>query len=143
MILAIDTLLQGVLLGGLYALFAAGLSLIFGVMRVVNLAHGDMIVLAAFLIFAIAQAFGVGLGVALLIAIPAMFAIGYAVQSVLLNRVVGKDILPPLLVTLACRSSPRTACWRSSPRTAGVCPPADWKTPRLRWRPAWRSASCR
>jgi len=99
MILAVDTLLQGVLLGGLYALFAAGLSLIFGVMRVVNLAHGDMIVLAAFLIFAIAQAFGVGLGVALLIAIPAMFAIGYAVQFVLLNRVVGRDILPPLLVT--------------------------------------------
>jgi branched-chain amino acid transport system permease protein len=99
MILAVDTVLQGVLLGGLYALFAAGLSLIFGVMRVVNLAHGDMIVLAAFLIFAIAQAFGVGLGVALLIAIPAMFAIGYGVQIVLLNRVVGKDILPPLLVT--------------------------------------------
>jgi len=99
MILAVDTLLQGVLLGGLYALFAAGLSLIFGVMRVVNLAHGDMIVLAAFLIFAIARAFGVGLGVALLIAIPAMFAIGYAVQFVLLNRVVGRDILPPLLVT--------------------------------------------
>ena len=99
MILAVDTVLQGVLLGGLYALFAAGLSLIFGVMRVVNLAHGDMIVLAAFLIFAIAQAFGVGLGVALLIAIPAMFAIGYGVQFVLLNRVVGKDILPPLLVT--------------------------------------------
>jgi len=99
MILAVDTLLQGVLLGGLYALFAAGLSLIFGVMRVVNLAHGDMIVLAAFLIFAIAQAFGVRLGVALLIAVPAMFAIGYGVQFVLLNRVVGKDILPPLLVT--------------------------------------------
>ena len=99
MILAVDTVLQGVLLGGLYALFAAGLSLIFGVMRVVNLAHGDMIVFAAFLIFAIAQALGVGLGVALLIAIPAMFAIGYGLQFVLLNRVVGKDILPPLLVT--------------------------------------------
>ena len=99
MILAVDTVLQGVLLGGLYALFAAGLSLIFGVMRVVNLAHGDMIVLAAFLIFAIAQALGVGLGVALLIAIPAMFAIGYGLQFFLLNRVVGKDILPPLLVT--------------------------------------------
>jgi branched-chain amino acid transport system permease protein len=99
MILAVDTVLQGVLLGGLYALFAAGLSLIFGVMRVVNLAHGDMIVLAAFLIFAIAQTLGVGLGVALLIAIPAMFAIGYGLQFVLLNRVVGKDILPPLLVT--------------------------------------------
>jgi branched-chain amino acid transport system permease protein len=99
MIVAVDTVLQGVLLGGLYALFAAGLSLIFGVMRVVNLAHGDMIVFAAFLIFAIAKALGVGLGVALLIAVPAMFAIGYGLQFVLLNRVVGKDILPPLLVT--------------------------------------------
>jgi branched-chain amino acid transport system permease protein len=99
MILAVDTLLQGVLLGGLYALFAAGLSLIFGVMRVVNLAHGDLIVFAAFLIFTIVQTFGVGLAVALLIAVPAMFAIGYGLQFVLLNRVVGKDILPPLLVT--------------------------------------------
>ena len=49
----IDTLLQGILLGGLYALFAAGLSLIFGIMRLVNLAHGDLIVLAAFLILAL------------------------------------------------------------------------------------------
>ena len=45
----IDTILQGVLLGGLYALFALGLSLIFGIMRLVNLAHGDLIVLGAFL----------------------------------------------------------------------------------------------
>ena len=52
----VDTLLQGVLLGGLYALFATGLSLIFGIMRLVNLAHGDLIVLAAFLILALAGA---------------------------------------------------------------------------------------
>ena len=43
----INTIIQGILLGGLYALFAAGLSLIFGIMRLVNLAHGDLIVLAA------------------------------------------------------------------------------------------------
>ncbi len=52
----IDTLLQGVLLGGLYALFATGLSVIFGVMRLVNLAHGDLIVLGAFLMLAAAAA---------------------------------------------------------------------------------------
>ena len=46
----IDTIIQGVLLGGLYALFAAGLSLVFGIMRLVNLAHGDLIVFAAYLI---------------------------------------------------------------------------------------------
>ena len=50
----LDALIQGVLLGGLYALFAAGLSLMFGVMRLVNLAHGDLIVLAAFAILVVA-----------------------------------------------------------------------------------------
>ena len=48
----IDTLLQGILLGGLYSLYATGLSVIFGIMRLVNLAHGDLIVLGAFLILA-------------------------------------------------------------------------------------------
>ena len=99
MIFAIDTLLQGVLLGGLYALFAAGLSLIFGVMRLVNLAHGDVIVLAAFALLALAEFLGLGLGIAMLVTLPAMFALGYGVQYLLLNRVIGKDILPPLLIT--------------------------------------------
>ena len=51
----LDALIQGVLLGGLYALFAAGLSLMFGVMRLVNLAHGDLIVLAAFAILVVGR----------------------------------------------------------------------------------------
>ena len=96
---ALDTVLQGVLLGGLYALFAAGLSIIFGVMRLVNLAHGDMIVLAAFLIFALAHSLGLPLWLALAVALPLMFALGYGLQRVVLNRVVGRDILPPLLIT--------------------------------------------
>ena len=54
----LDTLVQGVLLGGLYALFAAGLSLVFGIMRLVNLAHGDLIVLAAYLILVVVTALG-------------------------------------------------------------------------------------
>jgi len=95
----IDTILQGVLLGGLYALFALGLSLIFGIMRLVNLAHGDLIVLGAFVIFALAQALGVGVFLAFLLAAPIMFAIGYALQAGMLNRTLGRDILPPLLVT--------------------------------------------
>ena len=99
MIAALDTLIQGVLLGGLYALFAAGLSLIFGVMRLVNLAHGDMIVLAAFLILTLAHGLGLGVVPALLITLPPMYALGYGLQYFLLNRVVGKDILPPLLIT--------------------------------------------
>jgi len=95
----IDTILQGVLLGGLYALFALGLSLIFGIMRLVNLAHGDLIVLGAFVIFALAQALGLGVFLAFLLAAPIMFAIGYALQAGMLNRTLGRDILPPLLVT--------------------------------------------
>lgn len=95
----LDTILQGVLLGGLYALFAAGLSLVFGVMRLVNLAHGDLIVLAAFVILALVTALGVSPFVGALIAAPLMFAAGWALQYFLLNRALGKDILPPLLVT--------------------------------------------
>jgi branched-chain amino acid transport system permease protein len=95
----IDALIQGVLLGGLYALFAAGLSLIFGVMRLVNLAHGDLIVLAAFVILVVADRFGLDPFVAVLIALPVLFVIGFALQYVLLNRTLGPDLLPPLLVT--------------------------------------------
>lgn len=95
----LDTILQGVLLGGLYALFAAGLSLVFGIMRLVNLAHGDLIVLAAFLILVLVTTLGLNPFVAALIAMPLMFAIGWGLQYFLLNHTLGKDILPPLLVT--------------------------------------------
>jgi branched-chain amino acid transport system permease protein len=94
----IDTLLQGVLIGGLYSLYATGLSVIFGIMRLVNLAHGDLIVLGAFLILAATSA-GVPLIVACALVVPIMFALGYALQSLLLNRALGRNILPPLLIT--------------------------------------------
>ena len=90
---------QGVLLGGLYALFAAGLSLIFGVMRLVNIAHGDLIILAAYLCLTTTVMLGVHPFAALLIVMPAMAGIGYVLQRGILNRTLGPDILPPLLVT--------------------------------------------
>lgn len=95
----IDTLVQGVLLGGLYALFAAGLSLVFGIMRLVNLAHGDLIVFGAYLILILVMMTGLNPFAAVLLAAPVMFALGWALQRFVLNRVQGKDILPPLLVT--------------------------------------------
>jgi branched-chain amino acid transport system permease protein len=95
----LDTILQGILLGGLYALFAAGLSLVFGIMRLVNLAHGDLIVLAAFLILVLVSTLGFNPFLAALIAAPLMFGVGYLLQYHLLNRTLGKDMLPPLLVT--------------------------------------------
>lgn len=95
----LDTILQGVLLGGLYALFAAGLSLVFGIMRLVNLAHGDLIVVAAFLILVLVTGLGLNPFLAALVAMPVMFAAGWALQYFILNRTLGDDILPPLLVT--------------------------------------------
>lgn len=95
----VNTIVQGVLLGGLYALYAAGLSLIFGVMRLINLAHGDLIVLAAFVLLSMSTALGLPLPIALLILIPVAFVAGWALQRFLLNRTLGDDILLPLLVT--------------------------------------------
>ncbi len=95
----LDTLVQGMMLGGLYALFAAGLSLVFGIMRLVNLAHGDLIVLGAYLILGIGTATGLNPFLAAALALPVMFALGWVLQTALLNRVLGDDILPPLLVT--------------------------------------------
>ena len=88
------------MLGGLYALFATGLSLSFGVMRLVNIAHGDLIILAAFLGLVVVETTGMGPFAALLIVVPVMAALGYALQLGLFNRtLVGDDIMPPLLVT--------------------------------------------
>src|SRR5580693_3871177 len=71
-------------------MFAAGLSLIFGVMRLVNIAHGDLIVLAAYVALVTTQTLGIG---------PLTALIGYALQWFVLNRTLGDDLLPPLLVT--------------------------------------------
>ena len=86
-------------MGGLYAMFAAGLSLIFGIMRLVNIAHGDLIVLAAYLALVATETLGIGPLAALLIVAPGMALIGYALQRLVLNRTLGDDLLPPLLVT--------------------------------------------
>jgi len=95
----LDTLLQGALLGGRYALMAVGLSLAFGVMRLVNVAHGDFIVLAAYLALVTVDALGLHPLAASVIVVPTMAALGYAVQRGLLNRAVGRDIMPALLIT--------------------------------------------
>jgi branched-chain amino acid transport system permease protein len=95
----LDTIVQGILLGGLYALFATGLSLIFGVMRLVNLAHGDFSILAAFLAVVAVQALDVNPLLALVLVAPVMALVGYALQRLVLNRLLGRGILPAVLVT--------------------------------------------
>lgn len=95
----VNIIIQGVLLGGLYALFAAGLSLMFGVMRFINIAHGDFIVIAAYLMLISVMTLGLHpvLGIALVVVV--MGVVGYLGQRILLNRVLDEDILPTVLVT--------------------------------------------
>lgn len=95
----VNAVVQGILVGGLYALFAAGLSLIFGVMRLVNIAHGDLIVLAAYVGYVVLLAVDVNPLFALVAVVPVMAAAGYLLQRGVLNHTLGRDILPPLLVT--------------------------------------------
>jgi branched-chain amino acid transport system permease protein len=95
----VNAVVQGILLGGLYALFATGLSLMFGIMRVVNLAHGDVVILAAFLGVVVVALTGVHPFGSLAVVVPLMFALGYGLQRGLLARTLDRGVLPPLLVT--------------------------------------------
>lgn len=107
----INPIVQGVLIGGLYALFAAGLSLIFGVMRLVNIAHGDLIVLAAYLAFSLVGLTGLNPLVCLALVVPLMGLLGYALQMGMLNRVSGGDVLPPLIVTFGLSILIQNGLW--------------------------------
>jgi len=95
----VNILLQGVLLGALYALFAMGQSLVFGVMRLTNTAHGDFIVLLVFVLFVLTNLAHMPLWVAVPVLIGIAFCAGYALQYTVLNRVSGRDPLPSLVVT--------------------------------------------
>ncbi|MGH6680028.1 MAG: branched-chain amino acid ABC transporter permease, partial [Bradyrhizobium sp.] len=95
----LNQIVQGVLHGGLYAMFAVGLSLSVGVMRLVNIAHGDLIVLLCFFLFSLSTALGISPFLATLIILPPAFIAGYVLQRVLFQRIVGKNILPVILVT--------------------------------------------
>jgi branched-chain amino acid transport system permease protein len=95
----INQLVQGVLLGGLYTLFATGLSFSAGVMRFVNIAHGDFIVLACFALLTMTTTLGLHPVVAMVLLLPTAFAVGFMLQRFLLQRVVGEKILMVILVT--------------------------------------------
>ncbi len=95
----INTIVQGVMAGGLYAMFAVGLALIFGVMKLVNIAHGDLIVLSAYVALIVTQTLGLNPLVSLILVIPVMALIGYILQRGIFNRTLGGDLMPPLLVS--------------------------------------------
>lgn len=97
--LSFNTLIQGMLLGGLYMLYGTGLSLTFGVMRTVNLAHGDFITLAAYCSLVTTLIAGLSPLLSLIIVVPILFIAGFALQRGILNRMLGKGLMPPLLIT--------------------------------------------
>jgi branched-chain amino acid transport system permease protein len=95
----LNIIIQGSLLGGIYGLFAIGLSLSFGIMRLVNIAHGDLIVLSAYVALVVGEATGIDPISSLIFVVPVMFVLGYALQRGLLNMTLTGGLLPPLLVT--------------------------------------------
>ncbi len=95
----IDTLIQGVLLGGFFALSGLGLSLSFGIMKIVNIAHGDFMVVGAYLGVVVVGLIGVNPLIAIVFIAPAMFLLGYVLQKTILNRAVDGSELTPLLIT--------------------------------------------
>lgn len=91
-------IVNGILLGGLYAVVAIGMSTMFGIVKLVNLAHGDLMILASFLSMTLVTWLGINPLVSLIVVIPVMYFVGFFVQGYLLNRVLGKEMEPPLLV---------------------------------------------
>ena len=87
----VNAIVQGILLGGLYALFATGLSLAFGVMRFVNLAHGDLAILAAYMALSISTGLSINPLTTLVIIVPGALVVGYLLQRLVFDKVVGVD----------------------------------------------------
>lgn len=95
----VNAVVQGVLLGGLYALLACGLSLIFGVMRIINLAHGDLAILFAFVLTFFSDQLGLPPALGLIVVLPLAALFGYLLQRGILSRSLRSSELSPLLAT--------------------------------------------
>ena len=95
----LNAVLQGVFLGAFYAVLACGLSIMFGVMRIINLAHGDIAVLGAYIVFVVVERSGVSAFIAFAVALPVMVVLGYVLQLTVLERSLKAGILTPLLAT--------------------------------------------
>ena len=95
----VNAVVQGIFLGAFYAVLACGLSIMFGVMRIINLAHGDVAVLGAYVVFVIVDSTGMSPFAAFIVALPVMIVLGYVLQLTVLERSLKSGILTPLLAT--------------------------------------------
>ena len=94
----ISPIIMGILLGGLYALIALGLSMVFGVMRLINLAHGDLVILSSYLSFMLLSKFGIDPILSLIFTIPVLFALGFLIQHFLMRRAYAISDEAPLII---------------------------------------------
>lgn len=116
----LDAVVQGVLLGGMYAQYALGMTLMFGVMRIVNVAHGDLLVLLALLAITLSAAFGFGPFALVLLLAPLAAALGWLLQKLVLDRVLGSDPLPSLIATFGLSIALQNLMlqlWSADPRS--------------------------
>lgn len=118
----LDGLVQGLLLGGLYAQYALGMALMFGVMRIVNISHGDLMILLALIGISLASAFLLGPWSVLAILVALGAGLGFLLQRLILNRVVGADPLPSLIATFGLSLALQNAMlqvWSADTRSLG------------------------
>jgi branched-chain amino acid transport system permease protein len=94
----ITPVVMGVMLGGLYALVALGLSMVFGVMRLINLAHGDLVILGSYVAYGLMTSLGIDPVIGLAISIPGMFALGFGIQKYLMSRAFAISSEIPLII---------------------------------------------
>lgn len=95
----IQQIVNGILLGGVYALVGVGMSMIFGIVQLTNLAHGEFVILSAYLSTTLCTALGLHPLLTLIITVPLMFVVGIVLQNLLINRVMARGSEPALLVT--------------------------------------------
>lgn len=98
--IVLQLIVNGLLIGGVYALISVGLTLIFGVMNIINFAHGDFLMIAMYMVYWLNRLLGMDPYVALIIIIPIMFLIGIGIYKLNLNPIVGKQELLTILMTV-------------------------------------------
>jgi branched-chain amino acid transport system permease protein len=131
MIGVVASVIDGVLVGSVYGLAAMGLTLIWGVMRVINLTHGAMIVLGMFIVYFLAASLGLSPYEGLPVVVVVAFVVGVAIFWIAVDRVIGRPILISLLATFACNMvliGLGTALWTTSPYNVRVSLPGiSWQ----------------
>jgi branched-chain amino acid transport system permease protein len=118
--LIIQSLINGILMGGIYALYSAGFSLIFGVMGVVNIAHGDLVMLGAFITYWMFVSMGLDPFLTLPFSVLGLFMLGYLMQRLAINRVVGAPPIMSYILTFGMHlmiSNLALVAWTADPRT--------------------------